>query len=167
MHHALVTFCAWLELTPFSRALQNIEWIIPAVQTVHILAVAAVMASALMLDLRVLGVRGTGQSLARVAAQFLPVIWTALPVLLATGVVMISAEPARALQNPAFQLKMLLLVAALLVTLGFQRPLRRRSDFWELSRRRRRAASSLAALSLALWVAILFAGRWIAYMVVR
>ena len=143
---ALDRFCSWLEQTPLSQAIQAAGWVVPTVQTIHILAIAAVMSSVLMLDLRLLGMVGRDQPLERVSARFRPVIWWALPVLLATGIVMIIGEPARSLANPVFQLKMLLLLAAIAVTAGLHKDSR-----------------IIAILSLSLWVGIVFAGRWIAY----
>jgi hypothetical protein len=161
--HSLDSFCTWLAATSTSQAIQNLSWVVPAIQTVHILAVAAVVTSALMLNLRLLGLRRSDQSLAAVATRFLPFIWWPLPILLATGAVLIIAEPARALENPVFLLKMALLLAAACMTLVCQLPLRGNPDFWDLSAPRRRAARLLAAASMPLWVAIIFAGRWIAY----
>jgi len=160
---SLDSFCNWLAATSVSQVLQTVGWIIPAVQTVHILAVGAVVTSAVMIDLRLLGIRGKDQSVAAVARRFLPFIWWALPVLLATGAVLIIAEPARALENPVFILKMGLLLAAVGITLTCHIPLRRDEAFWELSAARKRAARLIAAASIPLWVAIICAGRWIAY----
>ena len=42
---AIDNFCSWLDQTPLSQAIQSTPWVIPAVQTVHILAIAAVMSS--------------------------------------------------------------------------------------------------------------------------
>jgi len=136
---ALDRFCSWLEQTPLSQAIQAAGWVVPTVQTIHILAIAAVMSS-------VLGMVGRDQPLERVTSRFRPVIWWTLPILLATGVVMIIGEPARSLANPVFQLKMLLLLAAIAVTAGLHKDSR-----------------IIAILSLSLWVGIVFAGRWIAY----
>src|SRR6267142_712184 len=120
---ALDQFCAWLEHTSMSQTIQTVNWIVPAVQTVHILAIAAVMGSVLMINLRLMGAVGRDQALPRFSERFLPVIWWALPVLLATGIIMIVGEPVRSLENPIFQLKMCLLIAAIIVTLGYQIPL--------------------------------------------
>jgi hypothetical protein len=160
---SLQTFCNWLASTPISQKIQTVEWIIPATQCIHIVAVAAVVTSALMLDLRLFGVRWQNQTLTAVTQRFVPVIWWSLPVLLASGTVLIIAEPARALQNPVFLLKMGLLLAAIFTTLACQLPLRKDARFWEVSRARRRSAQLLVALSLPFWVGIVFAGRWIAY----
>jgi hypothetical protein len=159
----LDSFCKWLAATPLSETIQTVEWIIPAVQTVYILAVAAVMSSVLMIDLRLLGLGARALSIESTAKRFLPFIWWPLPVLLATGATLIIAEPSRALQNPVFVLKMGLLIAAMLVTLICQIPLRRDSAFWDRNASRRRAAVLIAIASLPLWVGIVFAGRWIAY----
>jgi hypothetical protein len=76
---------------------------------------------------------------------------------------MIIGEPARSLKNPAFQLKMTLLVAALVVTGLIQFFQRRDAGFGDLGRGPRAVAVTVAVVSLALWTAIIFAGRWIAY----
>jgi hypothetical protein len=161
--HSLQTFCTWLGSTSLSQAIQTAEWIIPATQTVHIVAVAAVVTSALMIDLKLFGARWQDQPVAAVARRFLPFIWWSLPVLLASGSVLIIAEPARSLQNPVFLLKMGLLIAAIGITLACQLPLRGDAGYWEASPARRRGAQAIAALSLPFWVGIVFAGRWIAY----
>lgn len=161
--HSLQIFCQWLASTSPSQAIQSTEWIIPATQTVHIVAVATVVTSALMIDLRLFGVRWQDQAVAAVTRRFVPFIWWSLPVLLATGAVLIVAEPARALQNPVFWLKMGLLLAAICITLACELPMRKEARFWEVSPARRRGAQALAAISLPFWVGIVFAGRWIAY----
>jgi hypothetical protein len=161
--HWLDPFCSWLAATPLSLTIQTVEWIIPAVQTIHILAVSAVVASALMLDLRLIGVGSRDQPVAAIAKRFLPFIWWPLPILLLTGAALIVAEPSRSLENPVFVLKMALLLTAVGITLACQIPLGKDAAFWELSVRRRWMARLIAVVSLPLWIGIVFAGRWIAY----
>ena len=160
---SLEPFCNWLAATSLSQTIQTVEWIIPAVQTLHILAVSVVVTSAVMIDLRLLGVGGRRQPMVAVTGRFLPFIWWPLPVLLVTGAILIVAEPARALENPVFILKMGLLVLAAAITLACEIPLRKNRAFWDLSDGRRRAARLVALASIPLWVGIIFAGRWIAY----
>jgi hypothetical protein len=160
---SLHSLCTELADTALSQAIQATEWIIPAVQTVHIVAVATVITSILMVDLRLMGLTGRNQPIAAVASRYLPTVWYVLPVLLITGVTLIIAEPARSLQNPVFALKMGLLLLAAGFTLVCQLPLRKDSGFWEKSQSRRRTVKLIGLLSLPLWIGILFAGRWIAY----
>jgi hypothetical protein len=156
-------FCQWLQRTAPSVAIQSTEWIIPAVQTVHILAIAAVVSAAVALTLRALEWTRRDVPQAGVAAGFAPVLWWALPILLATGAILIVAEPARALENPVFFLKMGLVVAASLATLTYQLPLRRNAEFWQLTRRRTQAGRAVAVMSLLLWSGVIISGRFIAY----
>jgi hypothetical protein len=58
---------------------------------------------------------------------------------------------------------MVLLVVALALTALFQRPLRADPLYWDHTKGRRAGAVTLSAVSLAVWIAIVFAGRWIAY----
>jgi hypothetical protein len=160
---SLDAFCTQLAATPLSQAIQTTEWAIPAIQTVHIVAVAAVMISILMVDLRLVGLGTRDQSIEVVANRYLPAVWYALPILLVSGATLIIAEPARSLQNPVFILKMCLLLLAAAVTLGCQLPMRKHGPYWDESASRRLRARLIGYLSLPLWVGILFAGRWIAY----
>ncbi|HEV2701119.1 MAG TPA: DUF6644 family protein [Steroidobacteraceae bacterium] len=152
--------CRWLAATDLSEHIQDIFWVIPTVQTVHIVSIAIVMTSMAMLDLRLVGIAGRRQSLPDMAARFLPWVWTAVVVLLCSGTILIIGEPARDLLNKVFWLKMSLLAAGLLLTWTFQHMLRRNTSFWD---RNRTAAVLLGSVSLVIWVGIVGAGRWIAY----
>jgi hypothetical protein len=160
---SLDRFCEWLKVTPLAVAISSAEWVVPAVQTVHILAIGAVIGSGLILTARSLGLFAPDQTLAAVSLRSLKVIWWSLPILLVTGLLMITAEPARSLENPAFALKMALLVTSIAVNLAYQIPLKRNPGFWELSVTRRRAGRVIGLVTLALWVGVIFSGRWIAY----
>jgi hypothetical protein len=159
----LGAFCTWLEQTPLSQTIQATNWIVPTVQIIHILAVAAVISSVLMIDLRLIRAFGTDQRMKDVSSRFLPCVWWPLIVLLATGAIMILGEPARSLMNPAFQLKMMILAAALIITFLFQFLQRRNLTFGDSTSEQRSTEAAIAVLSVLLWSGIVFAGRWIAY----
>ena len=160
---ALGSFCQWLEQTPPSLFVQSHGWVVPAVQTVHILAISAVAGSALMMNLRLLGVAFKAQPVADVARRFAPVIWWALPILLLTGLVLTLGEPARELLNPVFRIKMLLVLAATALLAVLQARLNRNPKRYERGQGSRGSAIAIAIASLVLWTGIVIAGRWIAY----
>src|SRR4030088_2905753 len=118
-------FINWLGATPVSLVIQKVFWIIPTVQTVHILAISVVLASMAMFDLRLLGLAGKRNSIASLSRRFMPWLWGALMVLAASGCILIVGEPKRALGNVFFELKMCMLATAIVVTLGFQAVLKR------------------------------------------
>jgi uncharacterized membrane protein len=159
----LRNFAEWLAGTQLSTVIQNESWIIPTVQTVHIVCVAIVISATFLVSLRVLGIFDRSQPIAALAHRFLPWIWYALVVLLISGSILIIGEPGRSLMNPAFALKMLMLVIVASLTAILQRPLATEAGYWDASGQRRVLARSIAVLSLTLWSCIVFAGRWIAY----
>ena len=161
--HWLSQASAWLEQTQLSLAVQTHAWVVPTVQSIHILGIATVATSALMINLRLLGLYAADQPLKEVFARFLPFVAWPLVVLLLTGIVMIAGEPPRSLKNPVFQLKMVLLVAAIAATATAKLALRRNPAFGDAPAGRRAGATALASVSMLLWVSIIFAGRWIAY----
>lgn len=150
-------FSEWLSSTPFSLAIQGTTWAIPAIQTVHILGLALVLTSALILALRFIGLGLSAEPLPQLAHRYTRVIWLLLVLLLASGALLIVAEPGRTITNPVFYAKMIMLALAIIATLWLGGAARRHGD------RPLGLHKFVAAISVALWVAIIFAGRFIAY----
>ena len=69
MATSLAEFVRWLAETPVSHTIRNYGWIIPTVQTLHILGIAAVIGSTSILNLRVIGIAARSQSLASVVGR--------------------------------------------------------------------------------------------------
>jgi hypothetical protein len=160
MLQTLQHFCDWLQGTCFSAGIQERSWAVPALQSVHIVAIAALFGATLAYSLHALGVSARDQSTAHVAARHLPIVWGSLPILLASGALLIAAEPARSLLNPVFAIKMALLLVASGLTLYPQWSARRDPSFWD---QHTRLVKGLAGSTLAVWVGVIIAGRLIAY----
>ncbi len=163
---SLLSFSKWLAATAISHMILEAGWIIPTLQIIHILCVAVVFSSAVLVNLRIFGLFERDEPVREVMRRFLPWIWPLLVILLATGSLLIIGEPRRSLINPTFYIKMSLLLAAIAVTAGLQLALAAASwqkDSWERDRSRRLAGKALATVSTLVWCGILFAGRWIAY----
>lgn len=160
---SLHDFCLWLSQTPLSVAFQSSSWVVATTQTVHILGIALVFTSGLMMSLKLLGIAGRDLTVGAYAARFMPWIWCPLLVLLLSGAVLIISEPARSLENPAFMLKMVLLAGVIVMMLILQISISRYPADWESSAGKRTKAKIVALVSLVLWMAIISAGRWIGY----
>jgi hypothetical protein len=163
MIETLRTFTDWLAQTPLSLVIQNVSWVIPLVQTIHIVCIAIVISATFLVSFRVLGIFDTSEPIAKLSNRFLSWVWWALIVLLISGTLLVIGEPGRSLMNPVFALKMAMLVVVALLTALLQRPLVAEAGYWDASGQRRAVAKSIAVLSLGLWSCIVFAGRWIAY----
>jgi putative copper export protein len=159
----MVQFTDWLSRTSFSLAIQTHEWVVPTIQSIHIVAIGVVMASVFMIVLRVLGWAGRDQSLMEVTRRFSPWLFGALSVMLVTGILMVIGEPARELLAFSFWLKMCLVAGGTVIAGVFQIALRRREADWESSIVKSFSAKSLAIFTLLIWVAIVILGRLIAY----
>ena len=155
-------FSQWLSHTEVSLFFQEQLWFLSFLQTIHILAVAMVGSSVLMIDLRILGVVGSSQTMRQVAHRFVPWLWAGLVALTVTAIPLIIAEPRRDLTNWTFQLKMAMIAAGIAITVGFQRSIRRDAAAWDKSPNGQ-LTTALAIIKLVLWVAIAVSGRWIAY----
>jgi hypothetical protein len=95
----------------------------------------------------------------------MPWLWIALVVLLLSGSILIIGEPERSLGNIFFQIKMSLLLTAIIVTVGFQIRLKRdlAQGASDLKPAHFVAAKFTGLISLALWIGIVACGRFIAY----
>jgi putative copper export protein len=153
----------WLAATSLSHTIQTTTWIIPTLQTIHILCVAALFSSAVLVDLRIWRLTQRDVPLSDVARRFLPWIWPVVIVLLLTGSLLIVGEPRRSLLNDTFYIKMALLAFALVLTGLLQWSLTSAPGFWERDVGRRIVGRLAAVASILAWSGIIFAGRFIAY----
>jgi len=158
----LTSLSDWLERTPLSVAIQDITWVIPLCQTVHILCLAVVLSSVVFLDVRLLGIGPRRVPVLALARRFLPPVWIAVALMALTGTILVIGEPARDLPNPVFQIKMLLLVCALAVTSVVQAGIAANPDAWD-DGTAVWPARIAGAVSLLIWLGIAVCGRFIAY----
>jgi len=152
----------WISGTALSETIRDQAWIVPAVQAIHICAIAVVLGSALVSELRLAGVIATDAAPAAVVKRYLPWMWRALGVLLLSGLILVWGEPDRSLVNRVFWLKMSMVLSGFALTVLFRRPLldpvfdtRPGARAWLLK--------PVAWLSLCIWIAVVCGGRWIAY----
>ena len=112
-------FALWLATTPPSVFIQEHNaWTIPAIQSIHIVGIALVMGSVLMIDLRILGWAWTDQTLRQTTSRFGPWLTGSLWLLLVTGLLMVIGEPVRELVTFSFWLKMALVAIGALVAVA-------------------------------------------------
>ena len=158
----MLAFAEWLQSTRFSITVQSVEWVIPLLQSVHILMIGVVFVSTLVVALRVLGRMRTDETLALVWGRFGPWIWTALVVMAVTGLLLVIGEPVRQVTALSFWLKMLLIVVAVVGTAWYSRSFKIAAAAGPASAVPG-GAKAAAVASIALWLAIIFLGRAIAY----
>jgi len=156
-------FAEWLGSTPLSVAIQSRLWLTPLLQTIHIVMIGVVFVSMLSVALRVLGQVRTDEPLADVWHRFAPGFWTALGVMAGTGLVLTISEPVREVSALSFWIKMALIVVGIASALYFGRTVATAAAVGAATSVYSGRARVVALATIALWVAIMFLGRWIAY----
>jgi hypothetical protein len=157
-------FAEWLSTTAPSVFLQIHEaWTLPVIQSLHITGIGIAVGSALMITLRLLGWVGTDQTLLQSQRRFGPWLTGALYLLLASGGLLIVAEPIRELITFSFWLKMACVLAMVLTFAAFQASVTKNGARWEQTLARRPGIRLAALLTFVLWGCIIVLGRLIAY----
>jgi len=153
----------WLGNTPWSVALHESRYAFLVVLTVHVLTLAVFVGTAMMIDLRLLGVTMRRVPVSEVMERLVPWSGAGLLLMLTSGALLFYAAPLVRYQNIFFRLKMAALVLALLNAWLFRRTVYRRIADWDRDPVPPRQARLAGALSLVLWVIIITAGRMMAY----
>lgn len=154
--HLLPLF-RWIAGTPVARTIDDVKWAFPVIESIHILGMALLVGTIVALDLQALGMGLRGRAAPELARELQPWALIGLGVMLVTGPLLFSTDPVRYGGNPAFEFKM----RALLLALVLQFILHRRM---KLSHKLpgTRWIGLAACVSLALWIAVIVAARWIA-----
>lgn len=151
-----------LEASPVGASVRESLWLFPAIETVHLLGMAVLFTTIAVFDLHLLGLTLRRVSPQELAGRIFPWAWTAFAIQLLTGALLFSSEATKMVINPAFRLKMLLIALAGLHALIFRiiaRDLPRSAPATSTPIR----AKIAGLTSLALWVGVVAAGRWIGF----
>jgi uncharacterized membrane protein SirB2 len=156
-------FGQWLAATSLSKLIQDVDWIIPLLQSIHIVTIGVVFVSSLMIALRVLGRMRADEPFAAVWMRFAPWMWSGLVVMLVTGLLLVVGEPVREFTALSFWMKMTLLAVAVIATAVFGQTFGRAARGADARSEFSPGAKTAAAGLVVLWLAIIFLGRAIAY----
>jgi uncharacterized membrane protein len=148
-------FLAWLEGSPLSLWVRESVWGFPICLTLHSIGMGFLVGANFMIALRLYGFAPI-LPLSSLRELFTLMWWSALLCLI-SGLMLLIGYPAKALTNPVFYLKLLLIGAGLFfVTRLRQRYLHGEHASTLLMRRQ-------ALLLLLLWGGAITAGRFLAY----
>jgi hypothetical protein len=153
-------FLEWLQGTPLAVAVAE-DWF-PAVESLHVIAMAMVAGTIFIVDTRLIGLTSTRLPFTYVSHRLLPWTWGAFAGAVATGALMFIGSAINYYGNTPFRVKMVLLVLAGLNMLVFQLVTFRGVAAWD-SGRPPAAARAAGLLSVALWGGVIGFGRWIGF----
>ncbi|MEI7573020.1 MAG: DUF6644 family protein [Phenylobacterium sp.] len=154
---SLYDLCEAIEATAVSAALRESLWLFPVIESVHLVGLAILGGSLLMVDLRLMGAGLNRQSIAAVEHGARRWFLGALLLMLVTGSLLGISEAVKLYDRPAFFVKMIALATALVLTFTVRRALIARNSSGGP------AAFAIGAASLSTWLLVAVAGRWIGF----
>jgi hypothetical protein len=145
------SFFAWLQATPTAKAIADSVLVTASLSSIHLLGFTLLMGSALVLNLRLAGVLFQQRPIGEVLAPADRGIVLGLIVSIVTGALLFAARASTVSESGFFQLKMTLLVTAVVFHFALERTVTRRTH----------GTSSRVRLTglvgLALWVGLALA----------
>lgn len=160
-----------MDITPWLKSLEdsgvattirNSAYLFPSLEAAHVMALGLMLGTITVVDFRLLGLASQERSAERVSAEVLRWTWAAFAVVFLTGFTMFTTNARVYAHNTAFLIKLGLLAAAGINMMVFHLTAARSIERWD-----RHAAPPIgkaaAALSLALWIAVVFAGRVVGF----
>jgi hypothetical protein len=144
-----------IEASALGQTIRESTWLFPAIESTHLLALALLGGSILIMALSILGwgLRTPVAELYKSAHRYLN---AAVIVLLITGLLLGVSEPVKLYGRQAFWVKMISLALALLLTYFAFNPLVRRGASGASLR-------GITVLTIASWLMVAMAGRWIGF----
>jgi len=156
----------WLYDLPVSQTVRELLWVFPTLEWIHIYSMVFLITVFAALDLRLMGFAmepHPRQPLSQLAKKILRLAWISLGVNAVTGTLLFMSSAPDYYVNSAFRIKILLIavgVAYHWAVIGVVLPMVDRED---------NAAAMpignklVGGFSLAIWVGVIAASRWIAF----
>jgi hypothetical protein len=145
-------FCTWVRE-------DSSLWAYPGILFIHSLGVAIVLGLSIVIDLRVLGF--APKLPVEPLDAFFPIIWAGVWMNAVSGTILFAIDATTKVTSPVFGVKMILVAAAVTVSVRLRRVVFRHR---ELRGPGARPGKWLAAGSLILWCGVTAAGRLVTYL---
>jgi uncharacterized protein DUF6644 len=147
----------WLQHTYLGETIRHSAALIALLEIVHLIGLALLLGTILMVDLSLLGLGIGRQPVWRIASELSSWTKAGLTIMLISGPLILSSEAAKCYKTPAFWVKMALLAIAI----AFHFTIHRRVTLAQHPASRSSQAF-VAIASLGLWIGVALAGKGIA-----
>ena len=152
-------FAKWSEATALGVAIRNSQYAFPIIEYFHLAALAVIGGAVLIVDMRMLGLGLRETPVPQLARDAHPWLVGSLIVMLVSGISLYTSEATKCYVSPAFWIKMVALVLAMLFTFT----VRRKVALSDQAHVTHATSKSVALVSLGLWFAVAWGGRWIGF----
>ena len=159
----MLSYFEWLDGLQISTTLKQSGWMFPAIESVHIVAVTLVVGSIWIVDLRLLGITSRKRPVTALTTEILPWTWGFYAVGFVTGFLMFLSKPVSYYHDNYFWYLLLFNVIAAINMLVFHIFAYHSVHLWDRDVPTIVGAKIAGILSILLWAAVVFCGRWIGY----
>jgi hypothetical protein len=157
---SLLPIFKWFDDSWVGKGISATNWLFPAIEAVHIVALALLCGAILILNLRLLGLTLPRKPIRQLSIELGPWVLSSLIIILATGLMLFASEAMKAYFSNPFRVKMVLLFAAI----AFHYTIYGKVTHASESQIRPVWNKVAAAVSLILWFGVGFAGRGIGFL---
>ena len=160
---SLLSICQWLQNESIGTSIRESVWTFPAIETVHLLALAFSVGIIVFVDLRLIGFTMIDQPVTEVFERLQPLALKGFAINVLSGMLLFWSEPLKCYNSWFFRAKLIMLLI-----LGINAVLFSASTYKSVAEWDKAAIAPVAArvagwVSLAFWAGVIIAGRAIAY----
>ncbi|HEV3019333.1 MAG TPA: DUF6644 family protein [Burkholderiaceae bacterium] len=152
-------FFTWCETSWIGAGIRDSTWLFPVIESLHLLGLAVIGGSVLMVNLSLLGLGLGPRSAAQVWRDTRPWFVGSLAVMLGSGLLLFTSEAEKLYYHEAFWVKM----SALVLSLVFTATVQRRIALGDPDRIPPLRSRAVGLVSLLLWFVVGAGGRWIGF----
>jgi hypothetical protein len=155
----LLPFFTWCEHSELGQAIQSSVWLFPVIESIHLVGLGVIAGAVLIVDMRLLGIGLRSRSAEQVAEDARPWLIGSLALMFASGGLLFFSEATKCYYSFPFWIKMTSLLLAIVFTFAVKsRVIRNQLDL-----RYPLLGKATALVSLGLWFAVAWGGRWIGF----
>ena len=157
-------FLSWMELSALGRFIREAgPWAYPIVNLSHILGIASLFGSTLVIDLRLMGL-WPSVPIGPLSSAIVPIATSGFCLAVLSGTGLLATNATEYVGNPLLPLKFVAIALGLVNVIVLNTsPAWRARHNRELSRAEQRQLAVVGGLSLACWLTAVSLGRMIAY----
>ena len=157
---SLTQLMEWLQATSLAVFIHQTKWAFTTIEVIHLIAIAAVIGSIAVVDLRLLGLASARRPFTELAREILPYTWAAFAIAAITGSLLFISQATQYFVTPTFWGKMAIMAVAGINMVIFEFITVRGVKEWDVKPNLPLSARLAGGISLACWALVFVFGRW-------
>ena len=152
-----------IKASGLATSIRDSLYAFPLIESTHVVGLTLVFGTIAIMDLRLLGMAWAERPFTTVKNDILKWTWLAFALTVTTGSLMFITNADVYFNNVEFRFKMALIALSGLNMLVFEFTAGRSMEKWSNDRTAPLAGKIAGALSLILWIGVIFLGRWVGF----